>query len=109
MFEFVKNLLKGKVLVEPTPIDYSKIIEVGDTVGFKWADHYMEGVVIAILKDHTCLEQDDEYVVNITNDKPLYLNLINYVGRTKIVDFRWTNWTILEKHDKCDVLPISCK
>ena len=94
------NLLKPKIL--PTPIvDYSRVIEVGDTIGFMYAGEcYHEGIIEVILKNCgnvLCEDEDIKYVIQITrDDSPRYFS--NWVGRSKVVDMKYRQWTMIKKH-----------
>lgn len=94
---------------EPKAVDYhfSKVIEVGDTVGFKFASHYLEGVVKAILEGNSIIHEETEYVITITLDlpnDPLFSKVFTWVGSTKTLDMKYRQWTMVKKHIKpvCD-------
>lgn len=90
---------------KPTVIDYSNVIEVGDTVGFKFGFNYLEGVVKAILEGN--FHEEPEYVITITLDlpnDPLFSKVFTWVGYTKTLDMKYRQWTMVKKHIKpvCD-------
>jgi hypothetical protein len=88
---------------EPKEVDYSKIIEVGDTVGFKFASHYLEGIVKAILEGNSIVHEEPEYVITITFDlpnDPLFSKVFTWVGYTKTLDMKYRQWTMIKKNPK---------
>jgi len=89
-----------RISKEPKVVDYSNVIEVGDTIGFRYTRHYLEGVVKAILKDNSILNRETEYVINITlddNDDILF-HSFSWVGYTKILDIKYRQWTMIKKN-----------
>jgi hypothetical protein len=97
MLEFVKKFFRRNL----TPIDYSKVIEVGDTIGFTYASYYHEGIVETILNLNES-NDDVKYVIKITrDDSPRYFS--NWIGRTEIIDLSYTYWTIIKKYNVTEI------
>jgi hypothetical protein len=96
------GLSKGMTIPRaPKVIDYSNIIEIGDVIGFKFASHYLEGTVKAILEGNSIIDEEPEYVIIITLDlpnDPIFSQLFSWVGYTKTLDMKYRQWTMVKKH-----------
>jgi hypothetical protein len=98
------GLAKGMAIPkEPKVIDYSNVIEVGDTIGFMYArDCYHEGIVKVILGNRgngLCDNEDIKYVIDITHDdSPRYFS--NWVGKSVTIDIKYRQWTMIKKNPK---------
>ena len=95
------GLSKGMTIPRtPKSIDYSNVIEVGDMIGFTFAEHYHEGIIREILDKlgkYSCDDDNVEYLVEITRDESPRL-FSNWVGRIKLIDMNYRKWTMIKKN-----------